>query len=178
MKWIIGTGSDIAVDNNQLQARRDYIQSITDANVSMWNYIRINGQICKEYLYCTSNDSVNGTFLTAHIDDVYKLCSLRGVFDSKFVVANTCIWERMSHKKLLYSMKKYNENIELWFAKQELTVNDFHILRQSTTIKNVGMFGFQTSLSERELFKNRSKGLMSAIRESFVRVSPIILPGD
>ncbi len=178
MRWIIGNGNDIAVDSNQVRARGDYIQCVTGAEVSAWSFIWVNEQLCKEYLCCTSNDEIDGTFITAHIDDVYKLCSLREICIGKFVVANTCIWERMAHKKLLNNMRLFNQDIELWFAKQELSVDDNRILRQSTTVNNIGRFGFKTSLSERELFRNRGKGLMEAIRVSFVRVSPIILLGD
>jgi hypothetical protein len=84
----------------------------------------------------------------------------------------------MSHKKLLYQLKRTNKKAELWFAKQELYVDETRLFRQSTTLYNVGQFGFQTSLSERELFRNRKKGLVEAIRQSFDRVSPIILLGD
>jgi len=176
VKWIIGT--DIAVDSNQIRARGDYIQLVTGAGVSAWSFIKVNGQVCKKYLCCTSNDGIDGTFITAHIGDVFKLCSLRKIYIGKFVVANTCIWERMFHKKLLSNMRSFNRNIELWFAKQELSVDDNRIFRQSTTLNNIGRFGFQTSLSERELFRNRGKGLMEAIQVSFVRVSPVILLGD
>ena len=178
MRWIIGTGKDIAVDSNQVQARGNYIQRVTGAEVSDWNFIKVSGQICKEYLCCTSNDGIDGTFITAHIGDVHKLCTLREICMGKFVVANTCIWEKMSHKKLLSNMKNSNQDIELWFAKQELSIDGNMIFRQSTTLNNMGTFGFQTSLSERELFKNRGKGFMEAIQASFIRVSPIILLGD
>jgi hypothetical protein len=178
VRWIIGNDKDIAVDGIQVRARGDYIQRVTGAEVSAWHFIQVNGQVCKEFLCCTSNDGIDGTFITAHIGDVYKICSLREICIGKFVVANTCIWERMSHKKLLNSMMSFNRNIELWFAKQELSVDSSRIFRQSTTLNNIGRFGFQTSLSERELFMNRGKGLMEAIRVSFVRVSPVILLGD
>lgn len=178
MRWIIGNGKDIAADSNQVRMRGDYIQRVTGAEVSTWSFILVNGQVCKEYLCCTSNDGIDGTFITAHIGDVYKLCSLREICMGKFVVANTCIWERMSHKNLMSSMMTLNRDIELWFAKQELSVDGNKIFRQSTTLNNIGRFGFQTSLSERELFMNRGKGLMEAIRMSFVRVSPVILLGD
>ena len=178
MRWIIGYDKDIVVDNNQLQARSNYIRRVTGAEVSAWSFPQVNGQVCKEFLCCTSNDEIDGTFITAHIFDVSNLCSLREICIGKFVIANTCIWEKLSHKNLLLNMMRFNREVELFFAKQELSVDGNRILRQSTTLNNVGRFGFQTSLSERELFSNRSKGLMEAIRVSFIRVSPIILLGD
>ncbi len=176
MRWIVSCGTDIAVDNSQLQKRINYIQSVTNAEVSGWNPVQVKGQV--KYLCCTSNDGLDGTFITAHIGDVFEICSLREVCIGKFVVANTCIWERMSHKELLFRMMRVNQEVELFFAKQDLSVDRSHIFRQSTTLNNIGNFGFQTSLSERKLFANRSKGLMDAIHKSFVRVSPVILLGD
>ena len=178
MRWIISTDKEIAGDSNQLQERRAYIQSVTGSQVSAWNFIRVNGQQSKKYLCCTSVDNVNGTFITAHIGDVYKLCSMREICMGKLVIANTCIWQRMAHKELLLNMMRLNREIELWFAKQELSIDINLILRKSTTLNNVGEFRFRTSLSERKLFANRSKGFMDAIRVSFERVSPVILIGD
>lgn len=175
MRWIIGNSKDITVDSTQVQARRDYIQRVTDAEVSAWRLILVNR---KEYLCCTSNDGIDGTFITAHIGDVYELCSLREIYTGSFVVANTCIWERMSHKMVLSIMRSFNRNIELWFAKQELSVDSDRNFRQTTTLDNIGQFGFQTSLSERKLFINRGKGLIEAIRVSFDWVSPVILLCD
>lgn len=178
MRWIISTGKDIAVDSDQVRARRDYIQLVTDAEVSAWGFIQVNGQVCKEYLCCTSNDGIDGTFITAHIGDVSKLCSLREICIGKFVVANTCILRRMLGKEILFRMMSINREVELFFAKQELSVGSNRIFWQSTTLYNIGQFGFRTSWSERELFRNRGKGLMEAIGVSFVRVSPVILLGD
>ncbi len=178
MRWIIGYGNDIAVDNGQVRARGDYIQRVTGVEVSTWRFIQVNGQTCKDFICCTSDDKIEGTFITAHIGDVYKLCSLREIYNGKFVVANTCIWEGMSHKKLLNAMRRFNQDIDLWFAKQELSLDSNGIFRQSNTLCNIGRFGFQTSLSERELFMNRGKGFMEALQMSFVRVSPVILLGD
>lgn len=180
MRWILGKGNknEIAVDSDQVRARRNYIQCVTGAEVSAWSFIQVNGQVCNKYLCCMSNDGIDGTFITAHIGDVYNLCSFREICNGKFVVANTCIWTRMSHKELLFRMMRVNREVELFFAKQELSVDINSIFRQSTTLTNIGRFGFQTSLSERKLFANRGKGLMDAIRESFIRVSPVILLGD
>jgi hypothetical protein len=103
----------------------------------------MNGQYIKQYLCCTSNDGVDGTFITAHIGDVYKLCSLKEIYTGKFVVANTCIWERMADKNLLSSMKIFIRDIELWFAKQELSVDGNRIFRESTTLNDIGSSDFE-----------------------------------
>ncbi len=177
MRWIVSTNRDIAVDSNQLNARRTYIQRITSVNVSPWYSLQINGQQ-QNFLYCISEDLIDGTFITAHIGDVMRLCCLKEIYSGEFIIANTCKWERMSHKVLLQTLNGFNQNVQLWFAKQELSIDNNYVLRQSTTLNNIGQFGFQTSLSERELFRNRSKGIITAIQLSFDRVSPILLPGD
>ena len=178
MQWIVKYSKDIAVDISQLQARHIYIQRVTGAEVSSWDFLQINGQIFKEFLCCTSADDLKGVFITAHIGDVHKLCTLREIYMGEFVIANTCIWEKMSDKTLLYSLMKFNRNIKLWFSKQELSLDGDRVFRRSTTINPIGQFGFSTSVSERKLFSNREKGFMSAIHKSFVRVSPIIFLGD
>lgn len=179
MRWIISSADDIAVSRSQILARREYICDVTNSQVSDWRpfQLRLNGQTIKEFLICTSDDGINGTFITAHIGDVYALCSLPEICTGEIVVANTCIWKRLSHKELLFRMMSVNRNVSLFFAEQELSIDNY-IFRQSTTLSNVGQFSFQTSLSERKLFINRGRGLMEAIRMSFIRVSPIILLGE
>lgn len=171
VRWIISAGKDIAVDGNQLHARRNYIRRVTDAEVSAWDTIHVKG---KPFYFCVSNDKVNGVFITAHIYDVSMLCSLRDICAGKLVVANTCIWEKGADKEILKFMRLFNKDIELWFAEQELFLDGSLTFRQSTMLNNVGQFDFQTSSSERKLFKSRNKGLINAIQASFIRVSPII----
>ena len=75
-------------------------------------------------------------------------------------------------------MMKINRSIELWFAKQEVSVESGSMLRQCTTLNNLGQFGFHTSLSERQLFTKRRNGFMASVREAYVKVSPVSLLGD
>jgi hypothetical protein len=176
--WILGSGKDIAVSTNQLQSRIEFIRCVTEAEVSAWQFIKINEIVDIRFLFCVSKDGVNGVFITAHIGDVFHICKLKQVYESEIVIANTCIWEKSSHKKLLRQLRYINPKIELYFAKQELSIDAMRCFRQSSTLLNVGQFGFQTSLSERELFKNRRQGFAEALRESFTRVSPILLIGE
>ena len=178
MRWILGAGKDIAVDVDQLSARTVYINRVTKADVSNWQPILIEGKVDRRFLCCASNDLVDGIFITAHISDFDFLFNLRQVCESRMVVANTCIWGRLAHKGFLYRLRQSNPDAELYFAKQELFVDAMRNFRQTTTILNLGQFGFQTSLSERELFINRSMGFKAALRQSFKRVSPIILLGE
>ena len=175
MKWILGAGKEIIVDENQLKARTIYIRNITRTDVSNWQSIQVNN---RQFLYCVSNDVVDGVFITAHINDICILSTLRQVYESRIIIANSCIWKKLTHKKLLHQLYRSNPNIELYFARQELFIDPTHILRQTTTLLNVGQFGFQTSLSERELFRNRRKGFEDALKHCFERVSPILLTGE
>lgn len=175
MRWIVSADKDISVSIEQLNARHRYIESVTGGEVTNWNIIPI---LQNKYFYCFSDDSINGTFITAHIGQVFDLCSNKEILQGDFVIVNTCIWEKSSEKKLLYKMMAVNRKIELWFAKQALSVENNYFLRQSTTLSETGQFGFQTSLSERKLFSNRKKGFMEAVKVSFQKISPVFLAGD
>ena len=178
MRWIVGAESDIAVNESQLQARHAFIQDITGVEVSAWGRIQISVPVPRRFFHCLSNDGIDGVFITAHIYDVQALCRLPEIYNAGFVVANTCIWERLSHKSLLDSLRSKNHEVQLWFAKQELSLDSNRLFRQSTTLNNMGQFGFQTSLSERKLFMHRKKGLVAGIQESFNHVSPIVFLGE
>lgn len=178
MRWIVSAGKDIAVDNSQLAARLDYIRKVTGAETTAWRGMQVMGYGFKHFLCCISNDGINGTFITAHIGEVQVICSLREVAGGELVIANSCIWEKSFDKNILCGMMKVNRNAELWFAKQEVSVEGGHVLRQCTTLNNLGEFGFQTSLSERQLFLKRRAGFMPAVHEAFVKVSPVSLSGD
>lgn len=177
MRWIVSSGKDIYVDSSQLQARLNYIRQVTNAEVTEWKILQIKGTN-KKFLYCISDDGLNGTFITAHIGEVRLICSLYEVARGDFVIANSCIWEKSLDKQILQNMMEVNRSVELWFAKQEVSVEDGHMLRQCTTLNNLGQFGFHTSLSERQLFTKRRNGFMAAVRESYIKVSPVGLLGD
>jgi hypothetical protein len=106
------------------------------------------------------------------------LTQLPQIYQSRIIIANTCIWEKSGHKWLLHQLYQNNPNIELYFSKQKFSMEIGRIFRQTTTLLDVGRFGFQTSMSERELFMNRHKGFEEALRQSFERVSPILLAGE
>ena len=172
MRWIVSAGKDIVVDKSQLEARLNYIQKVTDADVTAWRVMQIEMYGFKKFLYCISNDGINGTFITAHIGEVMMLCSLQEVASGDFVIANSCIWEKSLDKQILRDMMKVNQSVELWFAKQEVSVEGGGVLRQCTDLSNLGQFGFHTSLSERQLFSKRHNGFLAAAREAFIKVSP------
>ncbi len=178
MRWIVSFDKDIVNDNSQLEARHRFIQRVTGAEVTNWKVMQIKGYGSKKFWYCISNDFINGTFITAHIGEVQMICTLREVANGDFVIANSCIWEKSLDKRILHNMMKINRTVELWFAKQEVSVESGHVLRQCTTLNSLGEFGFHTSLSERQLFIKRRNGFKNALSEAFVKVSVVSLSGD
>lgn len=178
MQWIISSDPQVFIDASNMSARLQYIQSVTGSEVTDWAAARKSSILPKTFFYCISKDGLNGTFITAHIGEVLQICSLQEIATGDFVIANTCIWEKSLNKKILYHMMKTNRNIDLWFSKQSLSVEENYRLRQSTMLSKLGEFGFGTSLSERVLFSNRRKGFMKAVTLAFNKVSPVILPED
>lgn len=178
MKWIVGAGKDIIQSVEQLLARSRYITKITGVDVTHWRSLEIKDSN-RKYWMCTSLDERNGSFITAHINDTLLLSSTELVANSEFVVANTCIWDRLSDKRVLNNLMLVNPQVRLWFAKQELAVvGSEHQLRESNLLSMVGNFGFLTSKSERVLFANRNKGFEEALSIAFEPVSPVLLPKD
>jgi len=80
---------------------------------------------------------------------------------------------------VLRNLQRSNEQVRLWFAKQELALaGDAYQLRESNLLSMVGKFGFLTSKSERLLFANRRSGFEQALCKAFEPVSPVFLPKD
>lgn len=178
MRWIVSSDPKVFEDKANMHARLQYIHSVTGAAVTEWTITQKSTTLPNSFFYCLTNDGLNGTFITAHIDEVQRLCALQEIAMDDFVIANTCIWKKSLNKQILYCMMQINKKVELWFSKQALAVEDNYQLRQSTMLSSVGEFGFNTSLSERLLFSNRRKGFMEAVPFAFNKVSPVILPED
>lgn len=128
MRWIVSAGADIVVSKAQLEARRIFIAEVTTATVSPWSPLQIPHTPRLSFFHCNSTDGIDGTFITAHVDEVYALCALPPIARGSLVVANTCIWERMAHKRILAQLMSQNRSIRLWFAKQEISIDICGIL--------------------------------------------------
>ena len=85
------------------------------------------------------------------------------------MVANTCKLVVDLDKKLLQQMQSFNGSAQLYYAKQEREVIAGREY-DSNVIRDIGVFGFKTSKSERILYRNREKDFMEAIRIAFDRV--------
>ena len=67
MEWILGFSADIIVDANQLKARHEYIQKVTNSEVSPWFFLQLEGKIYKQLVCCESKDGLNGVFITGRV---------------------------------------------------------------------------------------------------------------
>ena len=171
MRWIVSSNFDICRNREELKKRREFIRRVTESEVTEWECISPNKFYC-----CDSKDGLNGIFITAHVGDIQRISCWEGIASYDFLIANSCIWEKDVDKGILKNLIQRKKGVELWFAKQGATVTFYDKkIRPCVEIKDVGKFGFPTSLSERELFLNRKKGFMDALQESFVKVSLIEL---
>ena len=82
-----------------MQARLQYIHSVTDVSVTEWFTTQTSSALPSSVFLLYNQRWLNGTFITAHIGEVQRLCSLREIAMGDFVIANTCIWEKTSNKK-------------------------------------------------------------------------------
>lgn len=166
MQWILGHGKGIEFTSQQLDARMNFIKSVTNADVSPWKPLFTNGLVLP-FLTCVSNDGVSGLFITAHSNVVYSLCNLLYLTHTNIIVINSCLLIPEQWKQILEFLSKSNPRMELFFAKQETIYFNGPLLAKYVTISNVGEFGFRTSISERDMFRNRKLGIKDSIYVSF-----------
>ena len=170
MQWIFGYGNGIEVTTQQLDARLDFIRDVSNAGVSPWKSLVIRGAPLP-FLTCTSEDGIPGLFITAHANDVNFLCKWLYLGEKSIVVINSCLLIPNHGKQLLRVLSSTNPQIELFFAKQETVYLGGPRIAKCVTISSKGEFGFQTSASERSMFRHRRLGLKNAISASFEKVS-------
>lgn len=157
-----------------LAARHDFQNELTGANVSSWNKKYVKHEEKKgwyDFAHCSTEDGVNGVFITAHNYEVCALCKQEQFKDKEFVVANTCMFEQGIDKGILSILSKYNKDAKLWFAEQEVVQLSKQRVIFVNQIESVGAFGFATSKSERKMFQKRNEGLLNAIHCAFYEVS-------
>ena len=165
MRWIVSARKEIYVDEGQMEARHNYIEQVTNAEVTKWRLFE------HQFFWCISDDGLNGTCITAHVGEAKLLCTLPDICCNDFVIVNSCVWKQSTDKEVLKQMIKYNPNVKLFYAKQKLSKDSQGVLRQCAILDDMGRFGFHTSLSERQLFRKREYGFMAAVKESYNEVS-------
>ena len=112
MKWIISARSEIVRNLSELYARSEFIQLVSNSRVTNWDILRDFGGIDKFYV-CFTDDGVNGVFVTGHIEEVMELCRSEQVADCELVIANTCIWNQLNDKSILYELLKKHSEMKL-----------------------------------------------------------------
>lgn len=173
MDWIVSADKDIAGNKDQLQARRSYISEVTGSKASNWESFSISRKLSNNFLRCTSLEGVDGVMITAHTHYIYLLSTLKWIAEKPLLIANACVWEVGSDKRLLSFLQKVNPDIELRFAKQSLLFDSKYVPRQYVDLTDVGAFGFKTSRSERDLFRYCSQiGFRPALEKAFHQVCP------
>jgi hypothetical protein len=165
--WVVS--KEICNTQQELECRLKYIKDVTGAQVSAWSYYecaikRLGIVPAKLGFYkCQSYKGEYGVVITAHINEVSAI--INSILDKKraIVVINSCKLENGISKKILDLVIERNRQSEFFFAKQTKDENG-HLVN---CVDNLGEFGFNTTLSERKLFRQRKNGLVKAIRASF-----------
>ena len=162
VQWILGYGDGIEATPQQLGARLDFIRDVTNADVSPWVPLVVRGAAMPlPFLTCASMEGISGLFITAHADAVHFLCEGLYLGQIDIVVINSCLLIPNYGKRLLEILS---------IANQETIYPGGPRLVKCVTISNIGEFGFQTSVSERNMFRNRKRGFKDAIYASFDKV--------
>ena len=168
MIWVVSEA--VSGSAEELENRRKYIQEITGADVSRWNMrILPKENILKPNIciyQCVSHKGEYGIIITAHIGEVPQIIEEMLTNKRAIVVINSCEIKRKVDKYYLEIVKERNSESKLFFAKQEILAPGFLVNYSD----NVGTFGFSTTLSERELFIHRHKGIIQAIKLSYNEV--------
>ena len=172
MYFLVSVNPDIMGTRENMMARLKFINDITGVVPSPWKYITFHDS-GKSFWICNTLDGINGIYITAHNYEVAEICRTKVVENIDFLAANTCIYRENLDIDILWLLKNRNSNIRLWYAKQELELMCDYALRNTNTLKEVGIFGFMTSKSDRLMFRNRKKGFEVALQLSFDRVSEL-----
>lgn len=172
MIFLLSTRNEVMENYHNIMARLDFINDITGVEPTLWKIIKI-GYRKMPFLVCETDDGINGIYITAHNFEVKYLSLCNFIAGIDFFIANTCVYERDFDADIMFNLRKINNNIILYYAKQEVEITADRVLRKTNTIKDVGNFGFMTSISDRLMFMNRKKGFMDALKSSFERTSGV-----
>lgn len=172
MYFLLSTNPEIIGTKENTMARLKFINDITGVVPTPWEYLRLSND-GKFFLICNTFDGLNGIYITAHNYEVVQICRTGLISGADFLIANTCIYRENLDTDILWLLRQKKKNIRLWYAKQDLELTYDHVLRNTNLLRDVGMFGFMTSKSDRLMFKNRKKGFETALQLSFDRVSEL-----
>ena len=161
MIWIV-TKSLVHTDQ-ELIKRREYILDVADCKVTQWIEDKSVSGI--QFFRCVSQKGEYGIFISAHmISEVPAILEALVPRKRSVIVINSCEVKKSEIEKCVSIVKQRNNSSIVYWSKQEHK-NEFLV----SYMDDVGTFGFSTTVSERELFQNRSLGLMAGIKTSFER---------
>lgn len=167
MQWIFIFGNGIEVSRDELESRRSFIHSVTCAAVSPWRPVIQDGQILPlRALTCESNDDIDALFVTGHVNDLRYLFPLIDRKKPRIVILNTCALSSRLRGIILARLRQSVPNVSLYYARQQRG-----LAVQYVNLSYEGNFGFQTSLSERTLFRHRRKGLIESLPLAFDHIT-------
>lgn len=171
MIWVVSKA--LVVSQDELNNRHQVIQEIAQTKVSPWSehYCRSNRwpHTPIGFYQCVSYKGEYGIVITAHMNiEVQPI--LQQVLSPKkaLVVINSCEIRKGAKDECFRIVTAKNPQSEMYFAKQEISDSGYLI----NYIENAGAFGFQSTISERELFQQRRLGLVKAIRTVYDKVMP------
>lgn len=176
MIWIVS--KSVIKTEDELLKRHEYIFDITQAKTSKWQnavcFVKNDrGEKTTDIKYyrCQSHKGEYGIVITAHIDEVSSILALELSKRKKaYVAINSCKISNIQKDAVVATVKRINSNSEVFFAMQE-EIEMSNMIYEINPIDDVGTFGFETTKSERELFRKRGLGLMKALREAYERVA-------
>lgn len=172
MIFLLSTRKEVMGTYHNIMARLEFINDITGVEPTLWKITKL-GPYKMTFLVCKTNAGINGIYITAHNREVEYLSLCNFISKIDFVIANTCVYEKDFDTNIMYNLRKVNKNIAMYYAKQEVEITTDRVFRKTNTIKDVGNFGFMTSISDRLMFINRKKGFMDALNVSFNKISGV-----
>ena len=166
MIWIVS--SSIAGTEENLSARHEYIEMVSQARVSPWQKrtVMIADKRYLNYYQCKSEKGEYGLFVSAHTPEVAIILSATLSWKRAICAINSCQISDMHKLNLLRTIKQYNQQSELYLAQQEKDQRNGSF----NYAEDFGTFGFLTTKSEREVFMHRKEGLTRAIRLAFEKI--------
>lgn len=172
MEFWVSASPDIMGSAENMLARLKYINDITGVVPTPWKYIKIPA--CGfVFMGCHTDDGINGLYVTAHNYEVIEISKTNIATKLDFIAANTCVYTEGYDTDMLRLLREKNNNIVLWYAKQEMELMTNYVVRNTNILKDVGNFGFMTSQSDRLMFRNRKNGFEVALQLSFDKVSGV-----
>lgn len=151
------------MSREELEARQNFIRSVTGTDVTPWRPVVQNGKIWPtNAITCESSDNVDALFITGHVNELRHLFSLIDREKPQIVILNTCTLIPKLREIIFARLQQSVPNISLYYAHQQRTLTG-----QYVNLSYEGNFGFQTSISERVLFRYRRKGLLEALSLAF-----------